>query len=101
MKAAKSSKTTIIGGMNGPTSYIGKPPKLDGKKIEWILGNSDEVICLAFMLEIGNIKESIDSQYRQDLILSMYTQNGWDNSPANHGSIFLCEKFNFFLFLRL
>jgi len=81
MKAAKSSNTTIIGGMNGPTSYIGNPPQLDGKKIEWITGNSDEVICLAFMLDIGDIKESIDSQYRQDLILSMYTQNGWDNSP--------------------
>lgn len=81
MKAAKSSNTTIIGGMNGPTSYIGNPPQLDGKKIEWITGNSDEVICLAFMLDIGDIKEPIDSQYRQDLIFSMYTQNGWDNSP--------------------
>lgn len=80
MKVAKSSNTTIIGGMNGPTSYIGNPPQLDGKKIEWITGNSDEVICLAFMLDIGDIKESIDSQYRQDLILSMYTQSGWDNS---------------------
>jgi len=81
MKVAKSNNTTIIGGMNGPTSYIGNPPQSNEKKIEWITGNSNEVICLAFMLDIGDIKESIDSQYRQDLILSMFTQNGWDNSP--------------------
>lgn len=81
MKVSKSSNTTIIGGMNGPTSYIGNPPQLYEKKVEWITGNSDEVICLAFMLDIGDITESISSQYRQKLILSMYTQNGGDNSP--------------------
>ena len=81
MKVAKSSNTMKIGGINGPTSHIGNPPQLDGKKIEGIAGSADEVICLAFMLDIGDINKSIDSQYRQDLILSMFTQNGWDNRP--------------------
>ncbi|WMJ89191.1 DUF1835 domain-containing protein [Anaerocolumna sp. MB42-C2] len=62
MKASKSSNTIKIGEKNGSTSC------------------SDEVICLAFMLDIGDIKKSIESQYRQDLILSMFTQNGWDNN---------------------
>lgn len=44
-------------------------------------GSPDEVICLALMLDIGNIAEPIDSQDRQDLIFSMYTQNGWDDHP--------------------
>ncbi len=43
--------------------------------------SKNTTICLPFMLDIGDIKESVDSQYRQDLIFSMYTQNGWDNSP--------------------
>lgn len=39
---------------------------------------SDEVICLGFMLDIGNIKESPDSSYRKKLIYSMYSQNQWN-----------------------
>lgn len=46
-----------------------------------ISGSKEEVICLAFMLDIGDIAEKVDSQYRQDLIFDMYTQNGYDNSP--------------------
>ncbi|RDU25178.1 DUF1835 domain-containing protein [Anaerosacchariphilus polymeriproducens] len=42
---------------------------------------TDEVICLAFMLDIGDIKKAIDSNDRQDLIFSMYLQNGWCNRP--------------------
>ena len=32
-------------------------------------GGRAEVICLGFMLDIGDIRESADSQYRKDLII--------------------------------
>ena len=38
-------------------------------------GEPDTVICLAFMLDIGDIQEAIDSSYRQELIFSMYSQD--------------------------
>ena len=41
-------------------------------------GISDDVICLGFILDIGNIKESPDSSYRKKLIYSMYSQNQWN-----------------------
>ncbi|HJC74583.1 MAG TPA: DUF1835 domain-containing protein [Candidatus Mediterraneibacter faecavium] len=40
-------------------------------------GGRAEVICLGFMLDIGDIRESADSQYRKDLIYSMYMQDQW------------------------
>ena len=40
-------------------------------------GGRDEVICLGFMLDAGDIKESVNSQYRKDLICSMYVQDQW------------------------
>lgn len=39
--------------------------------------DSDRVICLGFMLDVGDIKEGVDSQYRKDLICSMYVQDQW------------------------
>ncbi|NFG27997.1 DUF1835 domain-containing protein [Clostridium botulinum] len=42
-----------------------------------ILGSIDKVVCLALMLDIGDIREKIDSPYRQQLIFDMYTQNGY------------------------
>ena len=44
----------------------------------WIEGTSEEVICLGFMLNIGNIREPVDSSYRKELIYSMYAQNQWE-----------------------
>ena len=38
-------------------------------------GGPDTVLCLAFMLDIGDIQEAIDSSYRQELIFSMYSQD--------------------------
>lgn len=45
-----------------------------------IFGRQEKVICMASMLDIGHIREEIDSDYRQNLIFNMYTQNGYDNS---------------------
>lgn len=80
MKVAKSSNTKIIGGKNNSAFGV-ENLHLDGKKMEWITGNSSEVICLDFMLDIGDIDIPIVSQYRQDLIISMHSQNGWDSNP--------------------
>ena len=45
----------------------------------WVGGNSSEVICLPFMLDIGDINMPIDSEYRKNLIMEMYTINGRDD----------------------
>ncbi|MGB8454241.1 MAG: DUF3658 domain-containing protein [Anaerocolumna sp.] len=79
MKAAKSNSVKIIGGNNVPAPYTGDSPI--SHETKGLSGTSNEVICLGFMLDIGNIKEAVTSQTRQDLIFSMYTQNGWDNRP--------------------
>ena len=39
--------------------------------------DSYKVICLGFMMDIGDIKESVNSQYRKDRICSMYVQDQW------------------------
>lgn len=41
------------------------------------LRDPDKVICLGFMMDVGDIKASADSQYRKDLIYSMYVQDQW------------------------
>ena len=33
------------------------------------------------MLDIGDIRETIDSQYRKDLIYSLYAQEQWGKDP--------------------
>lgn len=78
MKAAKSK--IIIGKTDGPTSVwlAGKKKPPERRSDGWIPGTAEEVICLGFMLDIGDIKEEVDSQYRKDLICSMYLQGRWD-----------------------
>ncbi len=81
MKAAKS--TIIAGKTDGPMSVWlagkKKPPKRE--HTGWIEGTSEEVICLGFMLDIGDIKEEINSLYRKNLIYSMYAQEPWGKDP--------------------
>lgn len=82
MKAAKS--TIIKAKTDGPTSvWIAgkkKPPKREHSG--WIEGTAEEVICLGFLLDIGDIRETIDSQYRKDLIYSLYAQEQWGKDPG-------------------
>lgn len=58
---------------------------------------TEEVICLGFMLDIGDIKEPVDSVYRKELIYSMYAQNQWeqdiewDNEMRKAGEIYISE----------
>ena len=77
MKAAKS--TVIYGKTDGPTSVFiaGKKKPLERNFSGWVQGTAEEVICLGFMLDIGDIREAVDSSYRKDLIYSMYAQEQW------------------------
>lgn len=79
MKAAKN--TVIRGVTDGPVSVWcagkKKPPRRP-PFAGWIEGTADEVICLGFMLDIGDIQESADSAYRKELIVSMYAQEQWE-----------------------
>lgn len=106
MKAAKN--TIVVGTVNGPTAVF-----TAGKKVPpqtpftgWIEGTAEEVICLGFMLDIGNIKEPADSVYRKELIYSMYAQNQWEpdieweNEINKAGEIYIRELFRLKQFLN-
>lgn len=62
-----------------------------------LTGTPGEVVCLGFMLDIGNIKEPADSLYRKELIYSMYAQNQWgqdeerDKELKEAGEIYIGE----------
>ena len=80
MKAAKS--TVMAGHVNGPTSVwmTGETTPLERTFTGWVEGTAEEVVCLGFMLDIGNIKEPVDSRYRKNLIYSIYAQNQYGKS---------------------
>lgn len=77
MKAAKNK--IIVGTVKGPTSVwmAGKKAPPQKPFSGWIEGTSEEVICLGFIMDIGNIREPMDSPYRRELICSMYAQDQW------------------------
>ena len=81
MKAAKN--TAVIGGVNGPTSVwtAGKKKPPERPFAGWIEGTAEEVVCLGFMLDIGDIKKPADSSYRKELIYSLFSQNRYGRSP--------------------
>lgn len=106
MKAAKN--TIVVGAVNGPTAVFtaGKKVPPETPFTGWIEGTAEEVICLGFMLDIGNIKEPADSVYRKELIYSMYAQNQWeqdiewDNEINKAGEIYIRELFRLKQFLN-
>lgn len=78
MKAAKNK--IVLSAANGPTSVWVAGKKKPPRKpfTGWVEGMAEEVICLGFMLDVGNIEEPLDSLYRKELICSMYAQNQWE-----------------------
>ncbi|HEX3028109.1 MAG TPA: DUF1835 domain-containing protein, partial [Clostridia bacterium] len=65
-----------------------KPNKEEFEKMfdgQAVGGNSSEVVCLPLMLDIGDINQPIDSDYRKNLILEMYTINGRDDLDTIKG----------------
>ncbi len=96
MKAAKS--TVIIGKTDGPTAvWIAGKKKIPEKEMAsrisekqntgWIPGTAEEVVCLAFMLDIGDIREAADSRYRRELIYSLYAQGQWETDPETDAEL--------------
>lgn len=81
MKVAKNYKKPYD--KKGPTAWFGKKPsKEEIDKMfegEAVGGDSSEVVCIPFMLDIGDITLPVDSDYRKNLILDMYTINGWED----------------------
>ncbi len=77
MKAAKN--TVITGKIDGPTAVwiAGKKKPSKKENCGWIQGTAEEVICLGFLLDIGNIREEAGSEYRKHLIYSLYAQEQW------------------------
>ncbi len=99
MKAAKNK--IVAGTVNGPVSVWMAGKKMPPKRpfTGWVEGTADEVVCLGFMLDIGDIKEPADSFYRKKLIDSMYAQDQWNADIGEEhkrpGDIYAAE------FLRL
>ncbi|MDD3404124.1 MAG: DUF3658 domain-containing protein [Hespellia sp.] len=81
MKAAKS--TVIYSKTNGPTSVfaVGKKVELVQEEFCWVEGIPEEVICLGVMLDIGDIKAAVSSDYRKNLIYSMLYQEQCGSDP--------------------
>lgn len=71
IKCAKSRSKSLHSRKNGPTAVLGKPPQNLEQQEEWtaIPGTPDEVICLSYRMDIGDIRLPFDSAYRQELIL--------------------------------
>ena len=80
MKAAKN--TVVIGGVNGPTSawVAGKKRPSEKPFAGWLDGTAEEVVCLGFMLDIGDVKKPVDSSYRKELIYSLFSQNQYGSN---------------------
>lgn len=87
MKAAKNK--IVLGKVNGPVSVwmAGKKAPPAQPFCGWIEGTAAEVICLGFMMDIGNIKEPMESSYRRELIASMFVQDqrGQDEDLKEEG----------------
>lgn len=105
MKAAKNK--IVVSKVNGPVSVWMAGKKMPPQKpfTGWIEGTSEEVICLGFMMDIGNIKEQMDSPYRRELIYSMYAQNQWEQDGEteeelkNVGDVYVRELYRLMDFL--
>lgn len=78
MKAAKNQ--IVSGTVNGPVSVWMAGKKMPPQRpfAGWIEGTAQEVVCLGFMMDVGNIREPVDSLYRKELLNSMYAQNQWE-----------------------
>lgn len=79
MKVAKNYRKPDFN--NGAIGWIGrKPTKEEFDKMfdgQAVGGNSSEVVCIPFLLDIGDITVPIESEYRKNLILDLYTITGF------------------------
>lgn len=75
MKCAKSSRTAPYSKDDGPTSVLGNKSLIPKRKKAWtaVPGTPAEVICLAFMLDIGDIRQPADSDTRLKILTHIHT----------------------------
>ena len=59
----------------------GKKKSLKREPAERVEETPEEVICLGFLLDIGDIRENVDSADRKTLIYDLYTQEAWGKDP--------------------
>ena len=94
MKAAKNTVITVK--VDGPTAVwtAGKKKSPKRENCGWIEGTAREVICLGFLLDIGDIREDISSEYRKHLIYSMYAQEQWGKDEEIDAELMqLCDHY--------
>ncbi len=93
MKAAKS--TVLVSQTKGPVSVwcAGKKKPPQKPFSGWVPGMADEVICLNFMLDMGDIREPADSPYRKDFICRMYSQGQWGGNDEMKEDISQAAEF--------
>lgn len=86
MKVAKNYKKPDIDNM--AISYIGTGKKPNREELEKMFegqavgGNSSQVVCIPLLLDMGDINVPVDSEYRKNLIIDMYTINGFNDSDV-------------------
>ncbi len=106
MKAAKN--TVVIGGADGPTSVwmAGKKKPPEKPFAGWVEGTAEEVICLGFLLDVGDVKMPVDSSYRKELIYSLFSQNlygrslEWEEELKQVGDVYVNELHRLIQFLE-
>lgn len=61
MKCAKGLAKQPQTRADGPTAVIGNPPQF-GRKEAWAMieGSSDEVVCLSYLMDLGDIRQPFD-----------------------------------------
>lgn len=94
MKAAKS--TVITRKTDGPTSVwaAGKKKPPERENGGWIGGTAQEVICLGFLMDIGDIREDSGSEYRRHLLYSLYAREQWGkDAETDAGLMQLCDHY--------
>lgn len=63
------------------------PKKLPKKLLPGWGEGRQEVLCLGFMLDAGDIKQPVDGPYRKKLIVSMYAQNQWERDERREAEL--------------
>lgn len=105
MKVAKRGRR-IFKQADEPMSAIGNKVVVGKQSAKGLKGNLKEVICLGFQLDIGNIKETVDSRYRKELIYSMHAPEQWGKNPKKDdkssalGNFYISELFRLKEYLR-
>ena len=80
----KDVKNAVLTGKTAGLVAVWSARKKKAPKKEhtgWIEGTPEEVICLGFLLDIGDIRENVNSAYRKTLIHDLYTQEAWGKNP--------------------